>query len=142
MFGWTDETPDFTEPQQGADYATLLRVATATENLGFDAFFRSDHYLAMGGAPGLPGPTDSWVTLAGLALRTSGRREPRTGRGDGREAERGDQCGRPAIPGVRQQERPGAVVKREEMFCLDHLFRHRANVPALSVTTAHSVNSL
>ena len=61
----------FTEPQQGADYATLLRVATAAENLGFDAFFRSDHYLAMGDAPGLPGPTDSWVTLAGLALQTS-----------------------------------------------------------------------
>ncbi len=61
----------FTEPQQGADYETLLRVATATENLGFDAFFRSDHYVAMGEAPGLPGPTDSWVTLAGLALQTS-----------------------------------------------------------------------
>ena len=61
----------FTEPQQGTDYATLLRVAIATENLGFDAFFRSDHYLAMGDAPGLPGPTDSWVTLAGLALQTS-----------------------------------------------------------------------
>jgi F420-dependent oxidoreductase-like protein len=61
----------FTEPQQGADYATLLRVATATENLGFDAFFRSDHYLAMGDARGLPGPTDSWVTLAGLASQTS-----------------------------------------------------------------------
>jgi hypothetical protein len=31
----------FTEPQQGADYATLLKVASATEELGFDAFFRS-----------------------------------------------------------------------------------------------------
>jgi F420-dependent oxidoreductase-like protein len=61
----------FTEPQQGASYATLLRVAQATEELGFDAFFRSDHYLAMGDGPGLPGPTDSWVTLAGLALQTS-----------------------------------------------------------------------
>jgi F420-dependent oxidoreductase-like protein len=61
----------FTEPQQGASYATLLRVAKATEELGFDAFFRSDHYLAMGDDPGLPGPTDSWVTLAGLALQTS-----------------------------------------------------------------------
>ena len=61
----------FTEPQQGADYETLLRVATATEQLGFDAFFRSDHYLAMMDSPGLPGPTDAWVTLAGLALQTS-----------------------------------------------------------------------
>lgn len=60
----------FTEPQQGADYGTLLRVAKATEELGFDAFFRSDHYLAMGG-DGLPGPTDAWITLAGLARETS-----------------------------------------------------------------------
>jgi F420-dependent oxidoreductase-like protein len=60
----------FTEPQQGADYGTLLSVAQATEQLGFDAFFRSDHYLSMGG-PGLPGPTDAWITLAGLARETS-----------------------------------------------------------------------
>ncbi|MEV0247747.1 LLM class F420-dependent oxidoreductase [Nocardia sp. NPDC050712] len=60
----------FTEPQQGADYDTLLAVAKATEDLGFDAFFRSDHYLAMGGAEGLPGPTDAWITLAGLARET------------------------------------------------------------------------
>ena len=51
----------FTEPQEGADYGTLLSVAQATEQLGFDAFFRSDHYLAMTG-PGLPGPTDAWIT--------------------------------------------------------------------------------
>jgi F420-dependent oxidoreductase-like protein len=61
----------FTEPQQGADYETLLRVARATEDLGFDAFFRSDHYLKMGDVSGLPGPTDSWVTLGALARETS-----------------------------------------------------------------------
>jgi F420-dependent oxidoreductase-like protein len=61
----------FTEPQQGADYETLLRVARATEELGFDAFFRSDHYLKMGDVSGLPGPTDAWITLAGLARETS-----------------------------------------------------------------------
>lgn len=60
----------FTEPQQGASYDDLLAVAKATEELGFDAFFRSDHYLAMGG-DGLPGPTDAWTTLAGLARETS-----------------------------------------------------------------------
>ena len=60
----------FIEPQQGADFATQARVAQATEELGFDAFFRSDHFLAMG-QPGLPGPTDSWVTLGALALQTS-----------------------------------------------------------------------
>ena len=61
----------FTEPQQGADYQTLRAVALATEELGFDAFFRSDHYLAMGGGSGLPGPTDAWATLAALAVETS-----------------------------------------------------------------------
>jgi F420-dependent oxidoreductase-like protein len=64
----------FTEPQQGATYDDLLGLAKAAEQLGFDAFFRSDHYLAMGAAlerGGLPGPTDSWVTLAGLARDTS-----------------------------------------------------------------------
>ena len=60
----------FTEPQQGASYATLRAVALAAEELGFDAFFRSDHYLAMGQA-GRPGPTDAWVTLAALAVETS-----------------------------------------------------------------------
>ncbi|MCF8609444.1 LLM class F420-dependent oxidoreductase [Gordonia sp. HY285] len=61
----------FTEPQQGATYDDLLAVARATEDLGYDAFFRSDHYLAMGDGDGLPGPTDAWLTLAGLALQTS-----------------------------------------------------------------------
>jgi F420-dependent oxidoreductase-like protein len=60
----------FTEPQQGASYDTLLSVARATEERGFDAFFRSDHYLRMGGSDGLPGPTDAWVTLAGIARET------------------------------------------------------------------------
>src|SRR4051794_39326725 len=69
----------FTEPQQGATYDDLLAVARATEELGFDAFFRSDHYLAMSGSDdgvvasenGAPGPTDAWITLAGLARDTS-----------------------------------------------------------------------
>ncbi|KHL15618.1 F420-dependent oxidoreductase-like protein [Mumia flava] len=59
----------FTEPQQGATYDDLLAVAQATERHGFDAFFRSDHYLGMG-TDGLPGPTDAWTTLAGLARET------------------------------------------------------------------------
>ena len=61
----------FTEPQQGASYETLRSVALAAEELGFDAFFRSDHYLKMGGVSGLPGPTDAWATLAALAVETS-----------------------------------------------------------------------
>jgi F420-dependent oxidoreductase-like protein len=59
-----------TEPQTGATYDDLLAVARRTEETGFDAFFRSDHYLTMGG-DGLPGPTDAWVTLAGLARETN-----------------------------------------------------------------------
>jgi len=61
----------FTEPQQGASYGDLLAVAATAEECGFDAFFRSDHYLKMGGASGLPAYTDAWITLAGLARDTS-----------------------------------------------------------------------
>jgi F420-dependent oxidoreductase-like protein len=64
----------FTEPQQGATYDDLLAIALRAEQLGFGAFFRSDHYLAMGDAleaGGMPGPTDAWTTLAGLARDTS-----------------------------------------------------------------------
>jgi F420-dependent oxidoreductase-like protein len=61
----------FTEPQQGASYDELLAVARAAEQLGFSAFFRSDHYLVMGASDGMPGPTDAWITLAGIARETS-----------------------------------------------------------------------
>jgi F420-dependent oxidoreductase-like protein len=60
----------FTEPQQGASYDDLRRLAQFAEGAGFDGFFRSDHFLTMGG-DGLPGPTDAWLTLAALAVQTS-----------------------------------------------------------------------
>lgn len=60
----------FTEPQQGATYDMLLAAAQATEQAGFSAFFRSDHYLKMGDVSGAPGPTDAWVTLGALARET------------------------------------------------------------------------
>jgi F420-dependent oxidoreductase-like protein len=60
----------FTEPQQGASYEQLLAVAQTAEECGYDAFFRSDHYLKMGSASGAPGYTDAWITLAGLARDT------------------------------------------------------------------------
>ena len=60
----------FIEPQQGATYDQQRRVAQATEDLGFDGFFRSDHFVAMG-REGRPGPSDSWVTLGALAVQTS-----------------------------------------------------------------------
>src|SRR5699024_12612984 len=62
----------FLEPQQGATYEDQLAVARATKELGFDALFRSDHFLSMGeNVDGLPGPSDSSMTLAGLARETS-----------------------------------------------------------------------
>ena len=61
----------FTEPQQGATYDDLLRVARASEDLGFDAFFRSDHLQRIGPGDPRPGPTDSLVTLGALARDTS-----------------------------------------------------------------------
>ncbi|MHB1534073.1 MAG: LLM class F420-dependent oxidoreductase [Acidimicrobiales bacterium] len=60
----------FTEPQQGATYDQLVAVAVCAEEEGFDAFFRSDHYVKIGDVDGLPGPTDAWITLAGLARDT------------------------------------------------------------------------
>jgi F420-dependent oxidoreductase-like protein len=61
----------FCEPQQGASYGQILALALAAEEGDFGAFFRSDHYLKMGDVSGLPGPTDAWITLAGLARDTS-----------------------------------------------------------------------
>jgi F420-dependent oxidoreductase-like protein len=61
----------FTEPQEGASYDDLLAVARLAEELGFDAFFRSDHYMGFFGGDALPGPTDAWATLAGLARDTT-----------------------------------------------------------------------
>ena len=61
----------FVEPQQGGTYEDQLAVAKAAEDLGYEAFFRSDHYLKMGDVTGMPGPTDAWLTLAGLARETS-----------------------------------------------------------------------
>ena len=61
----------FTEPQQGYSYDDQLAFAQLAEKLGFAGFFRSDHYLRMGPGDPLPGPTDAWTTLAGLARETS-----------------------------------------------------------------------
>ncbi|MBN9168982.1 MAG: TIGR03560 family F420-dependent LLM class oxidoreductase, partial [Microbacterium sp.] len=61
----------FTEPQQGFSYDDQRVFAQAAERLGFDGYFRSDHYLRMGPGDPLPGPTDAWTTLAGLARETT-----------------------------------------------------------------------
>ncbi|OKI69029.1 LLM class F420-dependent oxidoreductase [Micromonospora sp. CB01531] len=61
----------FTEPHRGASYDNQLRFARRVEETGFEGFFRADHYRSMGDDPGLPGPTDAWLTLAALARETS-----------------------------------------------------------------------
>ncbi|MFD2765673.1 LLM class F420-dependent oxidoreductase [Micromonospora eburnea] len=61
----------FTEPHRGASYDDQLRFARQVEETGFEGFFRADHYRSMGDEPGLPGPTDAWLTLAALARETS-----------------------------------------------------------------------
>ncbi|MGO9487522.1 MAG: LLM class F420-dependent oxidoreductase [Solirubrobacteraceae bacterium] len=61
----------FVEPQEGAGYDQQLAMARAAESHGFGAFFRSDHLLRIKPGSGVPGPTDSWVTLGALARETS-----------------------------------------------------------------------
>ncbi len=58
------------EPHHGATYAQILALARTTEEAGFDAFFRSDHYLGIDPDDTGYRPTDSWTTLAGLAVQT------------------------------------------------------------------------
>jgi F420-dependent oxidoreductase-like protein len=59
-----------TEPQQGLSYADQLALARRAEALGFETFFRSDHYESFPGDAGNP-TTDAWAVLAGLARETS-----------------------------------------------------------------------
>jgi len=58
------------EPQQGYSYADIRTVAKHVEAVGFEAFFRSDHYSSFGEGPELA-TTDAWTTLAALARDTS-----------------------------------------------------------------------
>src|SRR5207247_960352 len=65
------------EPRHGATYDRIVAMAQATEEAGFDAFFRSDHYLGIDSTDPDYLPTDSWTTLGGLA-RETGRVRLRT----------------------------------------------------------------
>ena len=65
--GWTSASSP--SPSSARTYGDQLAVAQAAEAAGFDAFFRSDHWQTFGG-DGLPGPTDSWVTLGAIARET------------------------------------------------------------------------
>jgi alkanesulfonate monooxygenase SsuD/methylene tetrahydromethanopterin reductase-like flavin-dependent oxidoreductase (luciferase family) len=58
------------EPE-GSGYDALATLARVTEDSGFSLFARSDHFLPHE-RPGTPaGPTDAWLTMAGLAQETS-----------------------------------------------------------------------
>jgi F420-dependent oxidoreductase-like protein len=61
----------FTEPHRGATYDEQLRLVRRAEECGYEGYLRADHYQSMGDDLGLPGPTDAWITLAGLARETS-----------------------------------------------------------------------
>jgi F420-dependent oxidoreductase-like protein len=58
------------EPRYGATYQQILAMAQAAEEAGFDGFFRGDHYLGIDSTDASFAPTDSWTTLAGLAVQT------------------------------------------------------------------------
>ncbi len=59
------------EPRYGATYEQLVAMAKTAEETGFDAFFRSDHYLGITADDTSLVPTDSWTTIGGLARETT-----------------------------------------------------------------------
>src|SRR6202042_1227007 len=58
------------EPHHGATYAQILALAEAAEAGRVDAVFRLVHYLGIDADDTTYQPTDSWTTLAGLAVQT------------------------------------------------------------------------
>src|SRR4051794_7654111 len=58
------------EGQEDVTWDDWVGLAGACERLGFEALFRSDHYLSVAGAGGR-GSLDAWSTLCGLAAITS-----------------------------------------------------------------------
>src|SRR4051812_3998110 len=58
------------EGQEGVAWADWVALARACERLGFDALFRSDHYLSVDGH-GERGSLDAWGTVSALAAVTS-----------------------------------------------------------------------
>ena len=59
------------EPRHGATYDRVVAMAQATDGAGFDAWFRNDHYLGIDSTDPEYRPTDSWTTLAGVAIETT-----------------------------------------------------------------------
>ena len=58
------------EGQEGVAWADWVALAEACERLGFDALFRSDHYLSVDGH-GERGSLDAWGTVTALSALTT-----------------------------------------------------------------------
>jgi alkanesulfonate monooxygenase SsuD/methylene tetrahydromethanopterin reductase-like flavin-dependent oxidoreductase (luciferase family) len=58
------------EGQEGVSWEQWLALASACEEHGIEALFRSDHYLSLT-APDERAATDAWTLLGALAARTS-----------------------------------------------------------------------
>src|SRR5919206_2503289 len=58
------------EGQEGVEWPDWVALARACERLNFDALFRSDHYLSVGGRAER-GSLDAWGTVSGLAAVTT-----------------------------------------------------------------------
>ena len=70
---WRPEPDDavlpFHRAAAGRELRRPARLRASGERLGFDGYFRSDHYLRGSDGDPLPGPTDAWTTLAGPRAR-------------------------------------------------------------------------
>jgi alkanesulfonate monooxygenase SsuD/methylene tetrahydromethanopterin reductase-like flavin-dependent oxidoreductase (luciferase family) len=58
------------EGQMGLTYVQQRDLAVRAESLGFDSFYRTDHYESFPGPSDQP-TTDAWSVLAGIARETS-----------------------------------------------------------------------
>ena len=115
----------------GATYDDLLAVARRTEETGFDAFFRSDHYLTMGG-DGLPGPTDAWVTLGRSGPRD--QPDPPGHADDGGHVPAARAAGDLGRPGRPDERRPGRARHRRGLVRgRAHRLRHPVPVARRAV---------
>ena len=99
----------FTEPQQGASYDDLLRVAQTTEELGFGAFFRSDHFLGHGHRrPARPDGLVGDARRAGAGDEHHPARHP----GHQRDVPLARPAGDPGRPGRPDERRAGRARHR------------------------------
>ena len=58
------------EGQENVSWSEWLALASACEEHGFDAMFRSDHYTSLSDRATPDGTLDAWATVAALAGHT------------------------------------------------------------------------